>query len=119
MPNPVVHFEIGCRDREKTVAFYQKLFEWTMSPNEIATEIVTGPESDVTGHIVSLGHEPFHYTQFYVEVEDLTASLQKAESLGGKILVPPVPRPTGGRFAWFRDPEGNTIGLIEATKASA
>ena len=114
MPNPVVHFEIGCRDRKKTVDFYQKLFDWTMQPNEIATEIETGPGDPVTGHIVSLGHEPHFYTQFYVEVPDLTATLQKAESMGGKILIPPIPRPTGGRFAWFRDPEGNTIGLIEA-----
>jgi predicted enzyme related to lactoylglutathione lyase len=114
MPNPVVHFEIGCRDREKTVDFYQKLFDWTMQPNEIATEIETGPGDPVTGHIVSLGHEPHFYTQFYVQVADLTAALQKAESLGGKILIPPIPRPTGGRFAWFRDPEGNTVGLIEA-----
>jgi uncharacterized protein len=114
MPNPVVHFEIGCRDREKTVAFYQQLFDWTMSPNEIATEIETGPESGVTGHIVSLGHEPQHYTQFYVQVENLSASLEKAEALGGKILVPPVPVPgkPGTSFAWFRDPDGNTVGLI-------
>jgi uncharacterized protein len=114
MPNPVVHFEIGCRDRDKTVAFYQKLFDWTMLPNEIATEIETGSDSTVTGHIVSLGHEPHFYTHFYVQVPDLTASLEKAESLGGKILIPPIPRPTGGRFAWFRDPEGNTIGLVSA-----
>ena len=114
MPNPVVHFEIGCRNREKTVDFYQKLFDWTMQPNEIATEIETDPGSPVTGHIVSLGREPHFYTQFYVEVPDLSAALEKAESLGGKILIPPIPRPTGGRFAWFRDPEGNTIGLIEA-----
>lgn len=113
MPNPVVHFEIGCRDREKTSAFYQKLFDWTMEPNDIATEIVTGPDSPVTGHIVSLGHEPFNYTQFYVQVPDLSATLVEAEKMGGKILIPPIPRPTGGRFAWFRDPEGNTIGLIE------
>jgi predicted enzyme related to lactoylglutathione lyase len=113
MPNPVVHFEIGCRDRDKTVAFYQELFDWTMQPNAIATEIETGPDSPVTGHIVSLGQEPHFYTQFYVRVPDLSASLEKAEALGGKILIPPIPRPTGGRFAWFRDPEGNTVGLIE------
>jgi hypothetical protein len=113
MPNPVVHFEIGCRDREKTSAFYQKLFDWTMEPNDIATEIVTGPDAPTTGHIVSLGHEPFNYTQFYVRVEDLSETLVQAEKMGGKIIIPPIPRPNGGRFAWFRDPEGNTIGLIE------
>jgi uncharacterized protein len=95
------------------IPFYESLFAWTMSPNEIATEIVTGQDEPVTGHIVSLGHAPFHYTQFYVKVPDLTATLEQAVTLGGKILVPPVPTPTGGMFAWFQDPEGNTVGLIE------
>lgn len=30
--------------------------------------------------------------------------------LGGKTLVPPVDIPAG-TFAWFADPEGNTVGL--------
>jgi len=113
MPNPVVHFEIGCRDREKTTAFYQQLFDWQMNPNEMATDIKTDPENPVTGHIVSLGHEPFNYTNFYVEVRNLTEYLAKAESLGGKTLIPPVPLPNGSQFAWFSDPDGNTIGLLQ------
>ena len=28
MPNPVVHFEIGCRDRAKTAQFFTQLFGW-------------------------------------------------------------------------------------------
>jgi predicted enzyme related to lactoylglutathione lyase len=62
--------------------------------------------------MTSLGHEPEHYTIFYVEVDDVQAYLDKAASLGGKTLVPPVKIPTG-TFAWFSDPEGNTIGLLK------
>jgi len=113
MPNPVVHFEIGCRDREKSTAFYQQLFDWQMSPGPMSTDITTDAGSSVTGHIVSLGHEPFQYTNFYVQVDDLTQSLAKAESLGGKIIIPPVPLPNGSSFAWFSDPDGNTIGLLQ------
>jgi uncharacterized protein len=40
------------------------------------------------------------------------AYLDKATALGGKMLVPPIPIPTG-KFAWFADPEGNMIGLIQ------
>lgn len=111
MPNPVVHFEIGCRDREKTSDFYSQLFDWQMKPGEMSTEIQTGEA--VTGHIVSLGHEPFNYTNFYVKVDDLSAYLAKAESLGGKTLIPPIPLPNGSSFAWFSDPDGNTIGLLQ------
>lgn len=81
MGRPVVHFEIGCRD-----------------------------SAGVAGHITALGHEPHHYTIFYVDVEDVAAALKKAESLGGKTLVPPVDIPTG-TFAWLQNPEGNTVGL--------
>jgi len=45
-----------------------------------------------------------------MEVDDVKASLDRVESLGVKVLVPPVDIPTG-TFSWFADPEGNTIGL--------
>jgi len=30
MSHPVVHFEIGCKDKEKTSAFYQTVFGWVI-----------------------------------------------------------------------------------------
>jgi uncharacterized protein len=110
MGQPVIHFEIGCRDSGKTAQFFAKLFDWQMQPAGPATMINTGASSGIHGHISSLGHEPHNYTTFYVQVEDVHAYLAKAASLGGKTLVPPVDIPTG-TFAWFADPEGNTIGL--------
>ena len=29
MGKPIVHFEIGCRDKDKTTRFYTDLFDWT------------------------------------------------------------------------------------------
>ena len=81
-----------------------------LSEVSAATIIDTGAGGGIQGHMSNLGHEPFHYTTFYVEVEDVKAYLDKAVALGGKQLVPPVTIPTG-TFAWFADPEGNTIGL--------
>ena len=112
MGRPVVHFEIGCRDTAKTQEFYAKLFDWKVSPMGPAAMIA--PEGvGIGGHISSLGHEPHHYTIFYVDVDDVAAYLKKAESLGGKTLVPPVDIPSG-TFAWMQDPEGNTVGLWKA-----
>ena len=109
MPCPVVHFEIGCKDPQKTQDFYAKLFDWKMQSAGPATMIAAEP-SGIDGHITALGHEPFHYTTFYVQVDDVQAYLDKAAALGGKTVVPPVEIPTG-TFAWFSDLEGNTIGL--------
>ena len=111
MPNPVIHFEIGCSDRVKTQTFFGSLFDWQMQDAGPATMITTG---GIGGDMTALGHEPHHYTIFYVQVDDVQAYLDKAGSLGGKTLVPPVDIPTG-TFAWFADPEGNTIGLFKPT----
>jgi predicted enzyme related to lactoylglutathione lyase len=109
MGQPVVHFEIGCRDRARTEDFFAKLFGWTIQQAGPASLIDTGG-GGINGHITALGHEPHRYVTVYVQVDDLKASLAKAESLGGKTLVPPVEIPAGS-FAWFADPDGNVIGL--------
>jgi predicted enzyme related to lactoylglutathione lyase len=101
MSQPVVHFEIGCLDQIRTVAFFSDLFGWKMQAAGPATMINTGSSSGIQGHITNLGH---------VEVDDVQAYLDKVEKLGGKTVVPPVEIPTG-TFAWFSDPGGNTIGL--------
>ncbi len=109
MGRAVVHFEIGCRDLKNTEDFYEKMFDWKIQ--EMGPAAMIAPETPgIGGHITALGHEPYHYTIFYVDVEDVAAALKKAEELGGKTLVPPVNIPTG-TFAWMQDPEGNTVGL--------
>jgi len=115
MGNPVVHFEIGCRDRAKTGRFFAELFDWHIQEQGPASVIDTAGERGIPGHIISLGHEPEHYTIFYVEVDDVQAHLDKAVALGGKVVVPPIKIPTG-TFAWLSDIDGNTIGLIKPAK---
>jgi len=85
------------------------MFDWKPQPMGPAAMIAT-ETGGIGGHMSALGHEPHHYTIFYVEVDDVGAYLKKAEGLGGKTLVPPVKIPTG-TFAWIQDPEGNTVGL--------
>ncbi len=107
MPNPVIHFEIGCRDTASSQKLYQELFDWKI---ESAGPAAIISQAGITGHMTALGHEPFHYTIFYVEVSDVAAHIAKAEGLGCKKLVGPITIPTG-TFAWISDPDGNTIGL--------
>jgi predicted enzyme related to lactoylglutathione lyase len=111
MGKPVVHFEIGCRDLQQTGKFYAALFDWSIQQEGPAATIAES-RGGIPGHMTALGHEPHHYTIFYVEVDDIPAYLKKAEALGGKTLVPRVPIPTGA-FAWIADPEGNMVGLFQ------
>jgi hypothetical protein len=109
MSHPVVHFEIGCKDKEATSAFYSAVFEWEIDADPMGA-IDTGSADGIQGHIAALGHEPHQFTHFYVETNDVEQTLAKVEQLGGKTVVPPVPLPSG-TFAWFADPEGNIVGL--------
>ena len=64
MGHPVVHFEIGCKDRAKTEQFFGELFGWKIQNNGAASDIDTASQQRIAGHITSLGHEPQHYTIF-------------------------------------------------------
>jgi predicted enzyme related to lactoylglutathione lyase len=50
-------------------------------------------------------------------VEDIGEHLAKAESLGGKVVVPKVNIPGYGSFAWLSDPDSNVIGLWTPARA--
>jgi predicted enzyme related to lactoylglutathione lyase len=113
MPKPVVHFEIGCRDKLKTSEFFSKLFEWEIDQGPMGT-IAPGP-GGITGHITSLGHEPHNYVTVYIEVEELESYLARVHELGGKTVIPPIDLPIGS-FAWFADIDGNTLGLWKPKK---
>lgn len=54
------------------------------------------------------------YVTFYVEVASIADTLRVVEGRGGKHVVGPEQMPNGPLIALFTDPEGRTIGLIQA-----
>jgi hypothetical protein len=54
----------------------------------------------------------------YVGTDDIEATLAKAETLGGEILVPKSEIPGQGWFGMFSDPTGNQIGLFTGLEGS-
>ena len=113
MPMPIVSVEIGCRDKEKTAAFYGEVFGWTFSPyGTHATQFDTGSEAGIQGHITALGHEPHDYIHFYVETADIAGTIEKVKAAGGEAFLGPYPMDDGRLFAWVKDPDGKSVALI-------
>lgn len=117
-PAPVVHFEIGCKDLEKTRAFYSSLLGWEYAPGAPNMAMIGNLGSyaekktdGIGGHLIALGHPPHQYVTVYAQVPDIEATLARATELGGSMLIPKQEVPGMGWFAWFKDPEGNCIGL--------
>jgi predicted enzyme related to lactoylglutathione lyase len=48
-----------------------------------------------------------------IDVESVDQVLQQVESAGGKVVGPRTEIPGVDAFAYFTDPEGNTLGLWE------
>lgn len=112
MGNPVVHFEIGCSDRNQSREFYQTVFDWSAEPyGPFSFKFDTGSSRGIQGFTTALGHEPHQYVMFYIEVDDIAAKTRQVEAEGGQIIVPETPVPPSGAFAWCKDPAGNLFGL--------
>lgn len=116
MANPIVHWEIAGRDAAKLQEFYGGLFDWKINAMENmgGYRMVESGESGLTGGLMQTeGDMPPNYVIFYVQVDDLQASLDSAVALGGTAVMPPAPIPGVGAFAIFADPEGNNIGMFK------
>lgn len=113
MGNPTMWFEVAGKDQEALKGFYSQLFEWQITDMEAMpyATIETGNGEGIPGGIGSAPNGDSGHVTFYVRVEDIDASLAKAESLGGQKIMGPMDIPSG-QIALFADPEGHRIGLM-------
>ena len=112
MAQPVVHFEVHGKDGKKLQEFYGKLFDWNVDTNNpMSYGMVAAGEGGIGGGITQAQPGGGPMVTFYVNVPDLAAALARAESLGGKTVMPPMAVPGGPEIALLSDLEGNVIGL--------
>ena len=113
MGNPVVHFDISGPDPEELQKFYGRLFGWqvTAIPGMSYALVDTQAGSGVNGGI-GLAREGAGIVAFYVMCDDLQATLDRAESLGGRTTQPVMTIPGTVTLAMFADPQGHEVGLV-------
>ncbi len=125
----VVHFEIPADDQERARNFYQEAFGWKINPMpELNYNIVTTtPTDEATGRPNEpgaingglMGREGQLTTPVItVDVPDIDAALKTVEQLGGSVVMPKDTIPDMGFFAYFKDTEGNVMGLWENLPAT-
>lgn len=118
---PVVHFEIIGKDGKKLQDFYSKLLDWKINADnpmnyglvEAAGNGAEVGKGSIGGGVSGAEEGMPGYVTVYAQVSDLAATLKKAESMGGKTVVPPTEIPNMVTFALFSDPEGNVVGLVK------
>jgi predicted enzyme related to lactoylglutathione lyase len=120
----VVHFEIPTDDLARAKEFYGSIFGW---------EIQTMPEFDYTSAQTTAMDDQQRPTEpgainggmfqrtpqlpdspvITVGVESVEIALKEVESHGGSVVTPRTEIPGMGAFAYFKDTEGNVLGLWE------
>lgn len=114
MPNPFVHVELNTTDITQAKAFYGKLFEWTledvpMGPGSYTMiKVGKGTGGGMMQHPVP--GAPSAWLP-YVEVDDIKAATQKAQSLGATIMQDVTEVMGMGWLSVLIDPTGAALGL--------
>jgi uncharacterized protein len=111
MPHPVIHTEIRSADPDATREFFGELFGWTYSdgafPGYTFADIgVDGAPATAIGPLQG-GDDS---VLFFVAVEDVAATLQHAEELGGRIVQSAQEVP-GVTFGVLADAHGQMVGV--------
>jgi uncharacterized protein len=114
MAHPVIWYEVLGNDAGALAKFYGDLFDWRMDEVPGANYFMAsaGGERPTGG----IGADPSGgggMVLWYAEVDDLQAALDKAESLGGRTVMPPTEPMAGTTIALLADPEGHVVGIVK------
>jgi len=120
MANPVVHFEVTGMDGKSLQDFYSGVFGWKINAdNPMNYGIVdAGETGGGIGGGISAGDGGTRQVTFYIAVDNPQAYLDTVESQGGKTVMPVTETPGMVILAQFADPEGNVVGLVDASYGS-
>lgn len=126
-PNPVVHFEMPAKDKERVSKFYKEVFGWGMNISGpemgnylLATTTETGndgrpktPGAINGGFFDYQDKAGYQYPHLVIAVTNIKESIEMVKNSGGKVLGEPMDIPTVGMYVSAEDTEGNIVGLLQ------
>jgi predicted enzyme related to lactoylglutathione lyase len=120
----IVHFEIPADDEDRARNFYREAFGWQLqempelqytivmtTPVDQQTQLPTEPGAINGGLMKRSADTPSPVLT--VDVASIDDSLKQIEAGGGSTVKPRTEIPGMGAFAYFKDTEGNVMGLWE------
>jgi predicted enzyme related to lactoylglutathione lyase len=116
-PNTMAWFELISPDPERAVDFYRELFGYGVDPYEYPNIgkywVLTHKGENACGiYKTPEGGPPPAWTP-YVGIEDLDGTWKAAMDAGASEMLPPAETADVGKIAWFQDPQGAPLALIQ------
>jgi uncharacterized protein len=118
-------YELLTTDPSSAAQFYGKVLGWSESPFPGQTQtgtpytILSAGQSPVAGAMElppdpKAAGVPPHWVA-YVGTPDVDATLERAKSLGGSVVMEPFDIADVGRIAYLRDPQGAVFAIYKPT----
>jgi predicted enzyme related to lactoylglutathione lyase len=121
----VVHFEIPADDVARAKEFYRSVFDWQvqdmpgMDYTILRTSEVDENQMPTTPGAINGGlmrrNQDTPAPVLTIDVESIDQALKHVQAAGGRVVRERTEIPGMGAYAYFTDPEGNTLGLWETT----
>jgi uncharacterized protein len=122
----VVHFEIPADDLDRAKSFYGSVFGWELQTVPMNEGEYTSVRTTDVNEQTQLPTEPgainggmmqrdecVSSPVITIDVDGIDDALKQIEAEGGSTVTPRTAIPGMGAFAYFKDPEGNVLGLWE------
>lgn len=119
--NPVVFWELASHDAEKSIAFFEAIFDWDFNAPPESPLYVARTSTDqggVNGGIFTLSQAKLPFLTVYVLVDDIVGKAQLVAENGGLVIEEPHEIPGGQWICLFNDPSGATFAMIEQKRTS-
>ena len=123
----VVHFELPADNVERAKTFYKSAFGWDISQYPgMEYHMVTTAEVDqktrmlkeagaINGGLTKRDNQVKN-TVITIDVQDIDTALKNIEKLGGHMVRKKEPVADMGFTAYFKDTEGNIVGLWQSAR---
>jgi uncharacterized protein len=125
MAGKVVHFEVPYDDADRARGFYREVFGWQIQPvpdfdyNFVQTGTTTEQgmptEPGYIGGGMMQRQEAVDRPVLTIDVDDVSAALESIAAHGGSAVGEPMPVGDMGIAGYFKDSEGNLMGLWQST----
>ena len=106
------HVELISKDIGRSVKFYEKVFGWKFDDAGPGYMFVS-PPARPTGAVRTPQDGESPGALSYIEVEDVTRTLEDAEAAGAKVIVPRTEIPKMGHYAVLRVPGDVPQGIFQ------
>lgn len=128
--NKVVHFEIPTDDHPRAKQFYAEAFGWHLQDmptgGDVYTFAITTPVDEnfqhkesgaINGGLFQRNPQlPVDKPVITIGVDSIDDAIRSIEAAGGSLAVPKGEVPEMGYYAYFKDTEGNLMGLWESMR---